>query len=171
MQTTAGFVREDRVVNKGSNRHRPTALVCLKRPHNGAMPFMTSAYFTDSVVLEDKPDSIVDLQDSLESTLKNYRVTLKRYGIEILYDDLPEVQADPEKVMAFFKLVIGRVVHYTRHNSPVVYLDGSSDRAGAYQLVIRADRSKSEKLLLVGHFSQPAEVSKAEDQARSASTQ
>ncbi len=94
---------------------------------------------------------MVSLRDELVFQLRDFRITLRQYGIEVLYGPLPNVVADPERVERFFKTAIGRMVQFSRGGSQVVHIEAKPRESGL-DLVFTARKSGQEHLLVVGHF-------------------
>ena len=93
----------------------------------------------------------VNLKEALLFHLRDFRITLKRYKIEVLFGDLPIVYADDERVSRFFRTAIGRIVQFSRDSQPVVCIDAVPLESGI-DLVITARKENQEYLLVVGHF-------------------
>ena len=94
---------------------------------------------------------MVNLRDELVFQLRDFRITLRQYGIEVLYGPLPHVVADPERVERFFRTAIGRMVQFSRGGSQVVHVEAKPRERGL-DLVFTARKSGQEHLLVVGHF-------------------
>lgn len=94
---------------------------------------------------------IVNLREELLAQLREFRITLKLYGIEVLYGPLPVVSADLERVERFFRTAIGRIVQFSRGDSPVVSIEARPRETGI-DLIITARKGEDEHLLVVGHF-------------------
>jgi light-regulated signal transduction histidine kinase (bacteriophytochrome) len=95
----------------------------------------------------------VELCDVLLRLLKEFRITLRHHGIEVLFTALPRVQSDEERVERFFRTAIGRIVHFSRGASPMVVINTRARESGL-DLVVTATREGTEHLLLVGYFAQ-----------------
>jgi light-regulated signal transduction histidine kinase (bacteriophytochrome) len=95
----------------------------------------------------------VDLRVVLLRLLREFRITLRHHGIEVLYSTLPWVQADEERVERFFRTAIGRIVHFSQGSKPVVLITTQAREAGL-DLVVTATREGSEHLLVVGYFTE-----------------
>lgn len=95
----------------------------------------------------------LNLSQELLFHLRDFRITLKRYGIEVLYEPLPKVYADPERVDRFFRTAIGQVVQFSRDGQLVVYIDARA-RENGIDLVITARRRDTARLLIIGHFAE-----------------
>jgi len=93
----------------------------------------------------------INLREQLLFQLRDFRITLKQYGIDVLYGPLPHVQAEPERVERFFKTAIGRMVQFSRGGGQVVHVEAKPRESGL-DLVFTARKSGQEHLLVVGHF-------------------
>ena len=110
----------------------------------------------------------VDLRASLVDVLNAYRVTLREHAIEVLYTELPEVPAQPDRVDRFYRTALGRVVQFGRESSPVVTIETQARNVG-FDLVISAQRlsaeGKPERIHVVGRFAE-AEATDSEPSAK-----
>lgn len=109
-----------------------------------------------SITLSHSESQESNLEQIFESVLMDFRITLRRYEIEILYTPLAIVPCSEEKARQFFRTAIGRVVQFARDYPPVVTVEGQAGKEG-YDVVFTASRSKSEKLLVIGRFPAAAE--------------
>lgn len=99
-------------------------------------PYHTFAFST-------RGHNVVDLRANLVDVLNAFRVTLREHGIEVLYAELPQVPADPERVDRFYRTAIGRVVQFGRESAPVVTIE-TQPRDFGFDLVISAQRLKTD---------------------------
>lgn len=81
----------------------------------------------------------VDLRASLVEVLNAFRVTLREHNIEVLYAELPEVPAQPDRVDRFYRTALGRVVQFGRETPPVVTIETQARDFG-FDLVVSAQR-------------------------------
>ncbi len=93
----------------------------------------------------------IHLRDALLAELRDFRITLRLYGIEVLYGVLPVVSADPERVARFYRTAIGRIVQFSRDAQPVVFVEAMPRESGI-DVVISARKGEKERMLIVGHF-------------------
>lgn len=89
----------------------------------------------------------VTFEQALRSVLSDYRITLRRYGIEFLYEDLIPVECEETKVKRFLRKAIGQVVQYSRESTPVVTVQATENNEGQ-EILIQASREGAKSLKL-----------------------
>jgi hypothetical protein len=138
-----------RAADRAAKRRKKQLAAMLPEPSSMiASPYHT---FHFSISRQDA----VDLRASLVEVLNAFRVTLREHNIEVLYAELPEVPAQPERVDRFYRTALGRIVQFGRETPPVVTIETQARDFG-FDLVISAQRltgeGKPDRMHVVARF-------------------